>query len=47
MTAINHVRNLAGGGVGAARFGRPHRRGLRGWCRSVPSTPVTVGVLQH
>ena len=23
MTAINYVRNLAGGGVGAARFGRP------------------------
>ena len=25
MTAINYVRNLAGGGVGAARFGRPRR----------------------
>ena len=25
MTAINYVRNLAGDGLGAARFGHPHR----------------------
>ena len=50
------MRNSAGGGVGAARFGRP-RRELRSVRRLivrpgpavplVPSTPVAVGVLQH
>ena len=33
MTAINYVRDLAGGGVSAARFGRPHRE---------PSAPRAV-----
>ena len=34
MTAMNYVRNLDGGGVGAARFGRP-RRELRSALRLV------------
>ena len=47
MTAINYVRNLGGGGVGAARFGRP-RRELRSALRLVvrpriPRAPRPAG----